>query len=178
MTAKASWPTLPSGAQVIGADQIARIDLGAVDELVDLDGPGQFQRDVLELLLGHLDEGVGVDLVALDDVLVGDFLAGVGVDLGVFDPVAGFPVELVERDLLGFRRGRIQRDGTGDERKAQEAFPVGAGGHDTQYSETRAVRTQDERGTLVPTPDDPSNRIDFFRLSTFGGLDSFVLVMF
>lgn len=25
--------------QVVGADQIARVDLGAVDELVDLDGP-------------------------------------------------------------------------------------------------------------------------------------------
>ena len=136
--------------QVIGADQISRIDLAAVDELVDLDGPGQLQRHVLELLLGHLDEGVGVDLVALDDVLVGDLLAGVGVHLGVLDAVAGLPVELVERDLFGFRRGRIERDGTGDERKAQEAFPVGAGGHggELQYR----CRIQDERGTLVPTP--------------------------
>ena len=129
MTAKASWPTLPSGTQVVGTDQIARIDLAAVDELVDLDGARRFQRDVLELLLRHLDEGVGVDLVALDDVLVGDLLAGIGVHLGVLDAVAGLPVELVERDLFGLRRGRIQRDRTGDERKAQEAFPVGAGGH-------------------------------------------------
>ena len=116
--------------QVVGADQVARVDLAAVDELIDLDGPGRFQRDVLELLLGDLDEGVGVDLVALDDVLVGDLLAGVGVDLGVLDPVAGLPVELVEADLLGFRGGRVQRDRTGDERKAQKAFPVRAGGHD------------------------------------------------
>jgi hypothetical protein len=114
--------------QVIRADQIAGVDLGAVDKLVDLDGPGRFQRDVLELLLRDLDEGVGVDLVALDDVLVGDLLAGVGIDLRVLDPVAGLPVELVERDLLGFRCGRIKRDGTGDERKAQKAFPVSAGG--------------------------------------------------
>ena len=82
--------------QVVGTDQIPRIDLAAVDELVDLDGSRRFQRDVLELLLGHLDEGVGVDLVALDDVLVGDLLAGVGVHLGVLDAVAGLPVELVE----------------------------------------------------------------------------------
>ena len=129
MTAKASWPTLPSGTQVVGTDQIPRVDLAAVDELVDLDGSRRFQRDVLELLLRHLDEGVGVDLVALDDVLVGDLLAGVGVDLGVLDAVAGLPVELVEGDLFGFRRGRIERDRTGDERKAQEAFPVSAGGH-------------------------------------------------
>jgi hypothetical protein len=120
---------LAVGHEIIGADQIARIDLGAVDELVDLDGARRFQRDVLEFFLRHLDEGVGVDLVALHDVLVGDFLAGVGIDLGVLDAVAGLPVELVEADLLGFRRGRIERDRTGDERKAQEAFPVGAGGH-------------------------------------------------
>ena len=76
------------------------MDLAAVDELVDLDGSCQFQRDVLKLLLGHLDEGVGVDLVALDDVLVGDLLARIGVHLGVLDAVAGLPVELVERDLF------------------------------------------------------------------------------
>jgi hypothetical protein len=91
-------------------------------------------RATFKLLLRHLDEGVGVDLVALDDVLVGDLFAGVSVDLGVLDAVAGLTIELVERDLFGLRRGRIKRDGTGDERKAQKAFPVGAGGHDTQNS--------------------------------------------
>jgi hypothetical protein len=59
MTAKASWPTFPS----VGTDQIPLIDLAAVDELVDLDGAGRFERDVLEFLFGHLDEGVRVDLV-------------------------------------------------------------------------------------------------------------------
>jgi DNA end-binding protein Ku len=43
--------------QVVGKDQIPRIDLGAIDELVDLDGSRRFQRDVLEFLLGHLDVG-------------------------------------------------------------------------------------------------------------------------
>jgi hypothetical protein len=61
-----------------------------------------------------------------------DFFAGVSLaflpsDLGVLDAVAGLSVELVERDFFGLRRGRIERDGTGGERKAQEAFPVGAG---------------------------------------------------
>ena len=45
------------------------------------------------------------------------FLACVGVDLGVLDAVAGLPIELVERDLFGFRRGRIERYRTGDEGK-------------------------------------------------------------
>jgi hypothetical protein len=37
--------------QVVGADQITRIVVAAVDEFVDLDGPGRFDRDVIELLL-------------------------------------------------------------------------------------------------------------------------------
>jgi len=67
-------------------------------------------------------DGVGVDLVALHDVVVGDRLTGVGVDLVIFDAVAGLPVELVEGDLFRFRGGRIKLYGTGDERKAQDAF--------------------------------------------------------
>jgi hypothetical protein len=86
-------------AQVVGPDQIPRIDLGSVDEFVDLDSPRGFQRHVLKLFLGQLDERVSIDLIALDDVLVGDLLAGVGVDIGILDAVAGFPVELIERDL-------------------------------------------------------------------------------
>jgi hypothetical protein len=143
-------------SEIVGTDHEARVDLAAVDELVDLDRPGRFQGDVLEFVLRHFDEGVRVDLVALDDVLVGDLLAGVGVHLGILDAVAGLAVELIERDLLGLRCGRVERDRTIDERKAKEAFPVCAGGHGTRYSEARAVRTQDERGALVPTPEMPS----------------------
>jgi hypothetical protein len=36
--------------QVVGSDQIPRVDLAAVDELVNLDGSRRFQRDVLEFL--------------------------------------------------------------------------------------------------------------------------------
>ena len=129
-------------AQIVGADEISGIDLGAVDEFVDLDRPRRFQRHVLKLLFGDLDEGVGVDLVALDDVLVGDFLAGVGVDLGVFDAVAGLPVELIERDLLGFRGGWVQRDGTGDERQAKgKPFQFARGAMYALLQQNLAVRT-------------------------------------
>jgi hypothetical protein len=48
--------------QILGTDQISGIDLAAVDELVDLDGPGRFQRHVLDLFLGDLDEGVASTL--------------------------------------------------------------------------------------------------------------------
>ena len=79
--------------------------------------------------------------------------------------MAGLPVELVERDLLGFRGGRVQRDGTGDERKAQESFPIRAGRHD-RYSNEGTVRTQDELGTLVPTPEIPTTG-SFFGLRPY-----------
>ena len=157
-------------AQVVGADQIPRIDLCTVDELVDLDRARRFQGHILKFVLRHLDERIGVDLVALDDVLVGDLLTGIGVHLCVFDAVSGFSVELVEGDLLGFRRCRVERHRTVDERKAQEAFPVSAGGHGTRYSEARAVRTQDEWGTLVPTVGGPFQRS--FLSYTMGGLGS------
>jgi len=60
---------LAVGNEVIGADQIAAVDLAARHEFVDLDGAGRIQRDVVELFLGDLDIGVGVDLVALHDVV-------------------------------------------------------------------------------------------------------------
>ncbi len=99
---------LAVGHEIIGADQIAVVDVGFGHELVDLDGAGRFQRDVVQLILRHLDVGIGVDLVALHDVVGGDFLAGVRIDLGIFDAVAGLAVDLVEADLLGIRRRRIE----------------------------------------------------------------------
>ena len=98
-------------------------------KLVDVDRAGGFERDVFQLVLRHLDVGVGIHLVALDDVVVRDFLARVGINLRVFDPVAGLLVDLVEADLLGIGSGRVQSDRAGNEGKAQKAFPVGTGGH-------------------------------------------------
>jgi len=105
-------------------------------EFVDLDRPGQLQRELLELLFGDVDELVLLEPVALHDILVGHLVAGVG-DLQISDAVTGRPVELVERDLLALRGRRIERDGTGDERQSQEAFPVGSRGHDFHTPDTR-----------------------------------------
>jgi hypothetical protein len=136
--------------QVIGTDQIAIVDVGFGYELVDLDGTGGFQRDVLKLVLRHLDIGVGVDLVALHDIVGRDFLAGVGVDLGIFDAMAGLAVDLIEADLLGIRGCRIQSDRAGHERKAQKAFPVSAGGHGI-------LRKHSRRPVTIP-PGNPDSR--------------------
>jgi len=108
---------------------IAAVDVGSGNEFVDLDGASRFQRNVVEFVLRHLDVGIGVDLVALHDVFVGDFLAGIGVDLRIFDAMAGLAVDLVEGDLLGVRRRRVQGDGARHERQAQKTLPIGAGGH-------------------------------------------------
>jgi hypothetical protein len=114
--------------EVVRPDEIAGIDVGLRHELVDVDGAGRLQGDVLKLVLRHFDIGVGVDPVALHDVFGLDFLARVRVHLHVLDAVAGIPVDLVETDLLGLGRARKQGDRAGDERKAQKAFPFGAGG--------------------------------------------------
>jgi hypothetical protein len=89
------------------------------------------------------------------DVFAGHRLAGLGIDAGVLDAVAGVPVDLVEADLFGIGRGRIKRDWAGDERKAQEAFPVGAGAMD---GNSGYDGIQDERAVLVPTPRPSSSR--------------------
>src|SRR5262249_45223745 len=105
------------------------IDLSAVDELVEINRARGFERDVLQLLLRHLDERVLVERVAFDDVLIGDLVARVGIDLEIFDAVPSLPVELVERNLLALGGGGVERDRAGHEREPQEAFPVGSGGH-------------------------------------------------
>jgi hypothetical protein len=67
------------------------------------------------------DGGVGVDLVALDNVLVRHFLAGLGIDIGVLDAMAGVLVDLVEGDLLALRRRRKEPDRTGHQGQAAES---------------------------------------------------------
>jgi hypothetical protein len=61
---------------VVGPHQIKLVDIGLRHEFVDVDGAGALKRDVIELILVDGDVRVGVDLVALDDVVAGDFLAG------------------------------------------------------------------------------------------------------
>lgn len=88
------------GPQVIGPGQVARVVLAAVYKFVDVDGARGFQRDVIEFILCHLNEGVGIELVAPHNVFVGHFLAGVGVHFDILDAVASLSVELVEGDLV------------------------------------------------------------------------------
>ena len=54
--------------------------------------------------------------------------------------MTGCLVELIEADLLPLRRRRIKRDGTGDERKLEVAFPVRTQGHVTNSYATQNHR--------------------------------------
>src|SRR5262249_49392835 len=118
---------------IVGTDDVTRVDLLALDELIDLDRACGLERDVLELVLRHLEVAALVDLITLDDVVVGNLLAGLRVDADVFDAMAGVLVDLIEADFLGVGGSGIERHRTGHEREAEKTFPVGTRGH-TQYS--------------------------------------------
>ena len=53
----------------IGPNDVTLIDVDAVNELIDLDGPRGFDLDLFKLFRLDSDVGVGVDLVAFDDVV-------------------------------------------------------------------------------------------------------------
>src|SRR6185437_12980480 len=58
--------------------------------------------------------------------------------------------ELVEADLLALGSSRIERDGTGDERQTQEAFPVDSRGH---YANSTKTGRSGSRRTGRPNSD-------------------------
>lgn len=76
---------LAIGNDVVGARAIEIVDLAYRHELVNLDGARRLHRDVFDLVLGHFKLLIGVDLVALDDVVGRDFFAGVGIECGSAD---------------------------------------------------------------------------------------------
>src|SRR5205807_4619098 len=65
------------------------------------------------------------DLVAAAFVFGGDRLAGLFIDELLAQAIAGGLVDLPQRDALGDRAGRMQRNRTGDESQLEIAFPVG-----------------------------------------------------
>jgi hypothetical protein len=78
-----------------------RVDVGKVDEVLDLDRLRLLRVERVELLGLDHDVAVGRELVALDDLLVRDLLAGRGVDPLLADPRTSLARKLVEADRLG-----------------------------------------------------------------------------
>ena len=107
---------------------VETIDLGLIDESLDVDGAGGFQPHVLDLLVGDDDVAALLDLIALDDVRP---LNRPGVRVGGDHPdtVVSLFVQHVERDVGAARRGRVKGHRAAYERQAQITLPGGASGH-------------------------------------------------
>ena len=119
---------------VIGRVVVARVDLGAGHEFVDVDRMRALDLDLVELVV--VDEQVRIlgDGVALGLVLVLDHVPGFGVDELPLHFVAGLAIDGVERNARRGAGGGIEVDSAGDEGKLEIAFPVGSWGHGA-YSE-------------------------------------------
>jgi hypothetical protein len=81
-------PDLAVGHEIVGTNDVALIDVGPVDELVDLDGSRRVDLDFLKLFRLDGNVGVGIDLVAFDDIVGFDFVPRVSVYFQVPDAMA------------------------------------------------------------------------------------------
>ena len=108
--------------QVVGVVVVDRVDVGELDEVLDLDRLGLLGLQRLEL--AGLDDhvAVGRELEALDDVVVGDLVARRGVDALLRDAHAGLAAELVEAHGLAVDRA-VELDGDGDQAERDRTGP-------------------------------------------------------
>ena len=102
--------------------EVDRVDLVERDEVLDLDRLRLLGIERLELAGLDQHVAVGRQLVALDDVLVGDLVAGRRIDALLLDAHAGLAVELVKAHGLARHRG-VQLDGDGDEPEGDGTGP-------------------------------------------------------
>src|SRR5262245_49005052 len=122
---KGLLPDRLAGHDIIRAIEEALIDRGVRHKAVDLDGVGALDLDRFELRILN-DEVLALGhLVAAAFVLGGARLAGLFIDELLAQAIAGGLVDLPQRDALGTRAGRMQRNRTGDQSQFEIAFPVG-----------------------------------------------------
>src|SRR6185312_6504881 len=91
------------GGDVVRNVPIELVDLASRHELVDLYRVGASERDGLQLFIGYFDVPALGDLKVSNDVYVADCFACDRIDSAVFDPVPGFPVDLMKLNLLTLR---------------------------------------------------------------------------
>jgi hypothetical protein len=120
---------LTVGRDVVRRVDIALVDLALWDELVNIDGPRAFNLNGLELLVLDKEIVALADLIASRDVLPRDDTASLGIHVLLLEPVSGLPIDAIEADFFPQRRGRVESDWTGNERKPKIAIPVRARGH-------------------------------------------------
>src|SRR6185295_1724489 len=109
----------------VGVVVVDRVDLLEVHELLDVDRAGLLRLDCLELLRRDRHVLVGADLVALDDLLVGDLVTARGVDPLLADALPGLGVDLVEPDRLA-RDSAVQLHRDVDQPEADRTAPYRA----------------------------------------------------
>jgi len=95
---------------------VDRVDLGEVDELLDVDRLGRLGIERVELLGVDQDVAIGAELIPLDDLLERHLIAGRRIHPFLADPGAGLAGELVEADRLR-GGGAVELDGDVDEPK-------------------------------------------------------------
>ena len=115
------------GHEVVRLLEVERVDVGEVDEVLDLDRAGS-PSACSAAISSLLDDDVlaGLDLVALHDLVGRDLFAGLLRDPAVADAGAGVLLELVEADVLRLRgrhqphrhRHEPEADRTGPDRAA------------------------------------------------------------
>ena len=121
-------PDMVLGGQVVRRVEIALVDLGARNELLDVDDLRAFQGEVVKLLVLHRHVFVLADLIAPPLVPGLDHLAGDGIDQLLLQAVPGLLADLTEAHPLARCRSREQGDGAGDEGQLQVSLPERAGG--------------------------------------------------
>ena len=106
-----------------------RVDLGELDEVLDLDRLGLLGLECLQLAGLDHDVAVGCKLIALDDVPVGDLLTRARIDALLRDAHARLARELVEAHALAIQ-GAVELHGHAHHPEADRAGPhrTGHGG--------------------------------------------------
>src|SRR5450631_400548 len=119
------------GRDIIRGFDVAIVDLRSRDKSVDRDGVGAFNSNLLDLLVLDLEVLPLANLVAATNVLLLDRLGCFGIDELLLQPVSGLFVDPVERNSLRARRGRIEGNGTRNQRKLEVTLPGSTRGHGT-----------------------------------------------
>ncbi len=105
---------------------VDRVDLGQLDELLDLDRAGLLGRQRVQLPGLDHDVAFGRDLESLDDLLVGNLFSGLGIDALLGDAHARLAGQLVEADRLAVQ-GAVELHRDAHQSEADRAGPHRAG---------------------------------------------------
>jgi hypothetical protein len=108
---KCLFARLPVGHDVVGAVEVAAVDFGDRDELVDVERVGALDLNGFDLLGLYLDILTLGNLVAAALVVLVDDLAADLIYHLLAQAMAGLAVDLVEVGLLGLARGGVEADG-------------------------------------------------------------------